>query len=79
VSYNILQTYIFLITSDSDFADWEVLKGLKLLHILFTNLSKKDSNVDAFSYFIEDYDVSILCSAFSLPSSLTYTAIHVKY
>jgi hypothetical protein len=65
--------------SDSDFADWEVLKGLKLLHILFTNLSKKDSNVDAFSYFIEDYDVSILCSAFSLPSSLTYTAIHVKY
>jgi hypothetical protein len=45
---------------DSDFADWEVLKGLKLLHILFTNLSKKDSNVDAFSYFIEDYDVSAL-------------------
>ena len=48
-----------------DFADWELLKGLKLLHVLFTTLSKKESNVDAFSHFIETYDVSTIFHHFT--------------
>lgn len=42
----------------SEFGDYETLRGIKLLHALFTVLSKKESSVNALLYVIEDYDVS---------------------
>jgi hypothetical protein len=54
----------------SEFGDYETLRGNKLLHALFTVLSKKESSVNALLYVIEDYDVSV--SAYKHPDIIIF-------